>query len=110
MGSILIADKQVIRSVSSSEIVRLESRGIYTIVFSKSRKEHVCSKNLGVIHLKLDQQIFIRVHHSHVINIQEVDRYEKGRGGHVIMKDGSAIPVSTRKKPIFLRCFSGLLG
>jgi two-component system LytT family response regulator len=105
MNSILIADKQVIRPIPASEIIRLESRGVYTIVFSKLKKEHVCTKNLGAIHLQLDPRVFIRVHHSHIININEVDRYEKGRGGYIIMTDGTPIPVSIRKKTSFLRIF-----
>jgi two-component system LytT family response regulator len=105
MKAILIADKQVIRAIQPEDIIRLESRGVYTLVFSKNKKEFVYSRNLKSVYTQLDPAIFVRIHHSHVINIQEVERYEKGRGGYVVLLDGTIIPVSFRKKSAFLEQF-----
>jgi len=40
----------------------------------------------------------LRVHQSHLINLKQVKEFIKGEGGYLIMKDGTNIPVSTRKK------------
>lgn len=45
---------------------------------------------------------FPRVHHSHLINLNEVNKYIKGGGGYLLMTDGSTIGVSCYKKEILL--------
>ena len=49
---------------------------------------------------------FLRVHHSHLINLGHVMRYIKGDGGDIIMVDNSKIEVSRRKKDYFLQAMS----
>jgi len=50
---------------------------------------------------------FFRVHQSHLINLNYVERYDKHDGGHdggsVILKDGSSIPLSPAKKEQFFK-------
>jgi two-component system LytT family response regulator len=40
----------------------------------------------------------LRVHQSHLINLRQVKEFIKGDGGYLVMKDGSNVAVSTRKK------------
>lgn len=46
---------------------------------------------------------FFRPHKSFLINIREVMKYEKGRGGSLFMSDGTEIPVSKNKKMDLLK-------
>jgi len=46
----------------------------------------------------LDDFGFVRVHKSHLININHVSKIKKNRGYYVVMKDNSEVPVSVRKK------------
>jgi len=48
---------------------------------------------------------FLRVHKSHLINIQYVKQYIKGKGGQVIMIDNSEVEVSQTKKQELLNRF-----
>jgi two-component system LytT family response regulator len=48
----------------------------------------------------------IRVHRSHLINVQYVKSYKKGKGGVVIMSDNSYLDVSASKKQNLLNYFS----
>jgi len=41
---------------------------------------------------------FFRVHKSHLVNIQLVERFDKSEGGYVIMHNGEKVPVSSYKK------------
>jgi two-component system LytT family response regulator len=43
------------------------------------------------------------VHQSHLINLNYVERYDKHDGGSVILKDGTAIPLSPAKKEQFFK-------
>ncbi|MFL0132424.1 LytR/AlgR family response regulator transcription factor, partial [Tenacibaculum maritimum] len=41
---------------------------------------------------------FLRVHQSHLINIQYVKEFIKSDGGYLILKNKDSIPVSVRKR------------
>jgi two-component system LytT family response regulator len=51
----------------------------------------------------LPENIFCRIHNSHIINLARIREYQKGRGGIVIMEDGSVIEVATRRREEFMR-------
>ena len=54
----------------------------------------------------LEDYPFIRIHHSDIVNINEVEKYIKGEGGYLIMSDGSSINVSRRRKELLLKKLS----
>ena len=45
----------------------------------------------------LEDQGFIRIHDSHVINIYNIDSYIRGKGGEIVMADKSRVPISARR-------------
>ncbi|MEL7124057.1 MAG: LytTR family DNA-binding domain-containing protein, partial [Bacteroidota bacterium] len=52
----------------------------------------------------LDDQSFYRVHQSHLVNLNYVDKYKKRDGGIVITSDGAKIPVArARKEELLVR-------
>jgi two-component system LytT family response regulator len=51
----------------------------------------------------LPLDIFIRIHNSHIINKNYVERYIRGEGGQVVLSNGSVLDISKRKKNEFLR-------
>jgi two-component system LytT family response regulator len=48
---------------------------------------------------------FLRVHKSHVVNLHYVSRYVKGKGGQLVMSNGSEVEVSQSKKKELLGKF-----
>ena len=46
---------------------------------------------------------FIRIHKSHLININFIEKYLKADGGYVVLKDCTKLPVSTRKKELLFK-------
>jgi two-component system, LytTR family, response regulator len=50
--------------------------------------------------------VFIRIHHSYMINKKLVQRYIKGEGGQVVMSNGKLLDVSRRKKEEFLHAIN----
>ena len=91
--------------VSISEIVRLEAMGAYTRIHINKSGSVVVSKTLKDYESLLPEDIFFRIHNSHVINLNYIQKYGRGRGGVVILEDGSVIEVATRRKEEFLRRF-----
>jgi two-component system, LytTR family, response regulator len=84
------------------EIIRLQAQGGYTFVFTEKGK-FVASKNIKEYEEVLPESMFCRVHHSHIINLNAVKNYQKGRGGEVVMTDGTRIEVATRRKEYLLQ-------
>lgn len=85
-----------------SEIVRCRSDVNYTEIYLKDGKKLTVAKTLKYFEELLAPENFFRVHNSHLINLKEVKRYIKGKGGYVTLNDDSIIEVSTRRKEEFL--------
>ena len=51
----------------------------------------------------LEDYSFARIHHSSLVNLNEVDKYVKGEGGYLIMSDGTTIDVSRSRKEMLLK-------
>ncbi|WP_288878819.1 LytR/AlgR family response regulator transcription factor [Pedobacter panaciterrae] len=89
--------------VYTMDIVRCEANDNYTHIYFKDGKKIIVSRTLAVYEEALKGKGFARVHNQHLINLQHVEKYIRGRGGIVIMSDEKAIQVSQRKKEEFLR-------
>lgn len=90
------------RFVLIKDIVRLEASSNYTIFYLTDQSQVVVSKTLKEYETMLEQQPFIRIHNSHLINLSLIREYHKGQGGTIVMSDGSEIEVSARRKNFFL--------
>jgi two-component system LytT family response regulator len=102
--SVPAADGLVI--INTEEIVSLAADGSYTRLALRDGRKLLSSRNLKEYEDQLPPDIFMRVHHSHVINLSYVSHYHRGEGGSVSMTDGSHLLVSKRKKKEFLDRFS----
>lgn len=89
--------------VEVSDIIRCQSDVNYTHVFLKGNKKITVSKTLKTFEGLLSECNFFRIHNSHLINIECVIKYTKGKGGYVTMNDKSHIEVSSRRKEEFLK-------
>ncbi len=94
--------------IDPKNIVRCESAGSYTKLFLANGKEIIESKTLKEIEKMLDSLDFLRVHNSHLINLQYLETFEKTQGNYAKMADGSKIPVSKRKKDQLLNYLNSL--
>lgn len=92
--------------VNVINIIRLEADGNYTQIFLQDGSKHVVAKTLKDFEQNLVEYQFIRVHKSHLINLNFVKRYIRGEGGIVVMSDNSEIEVSRRSKEAFLALFN----
>ncbi len=91
-----------------SDIVRCESSGNYTNFHFTNNKKLLVTKTLKEFDKLLDDQGFMRVHQSHLINTSQIQEFVKTDGGYLVMKDKTKIPVSTRKRPIVVKLLENL--
>lgn len=86
-------------------IIRCEAQGAYTRIFIKGSKSILVSKPLKEYETLLPDNIFLRIHNSHLVNLNYIKKYNRGRGGYIEMDDGTMLEVATRRKDEFLSRF-----
>jgi two-component system LytT family response regulator len=65
-------------------------------------KKILVSKTLKYFEEALADFPFVRIHKSFLVNINEVVKYKKGKGGSVILSNGKELMVSASRKKILL--------
>jgi two-component system, LytTR family, response regulator len=90
--------------IDYSDILFFEANGNYTYCHLVSGKKTI-SKSIGEIEKQLNEEKFMRTHHSFIVNLSKIEKFNKGRSGVLFLYGGAAIPVSQRK----MKDFSGLL-
>lgn len=95
---IVLSTSEKIHVIDVNDILRCESDNYYTHFFFTDGSKLLVSKTLKENEELLSHHNFIRPHKSHLINTGYIKSYVKQDGGHIIMTDGSKIPVSRRKK------------
>ena len=92
--------------VTISDIIRCEARGSYTDFYLVTGQKIMVCHYLKEVEELLKDEAFYRVHHSSLVNLNNVKKYFKGNGGYLIMSDESKVEVSIRKKERFLKQLS----
>lgn len=100
---IAIPSMEGLQFIEISDIVYLEAESNYTIIYLKSLPKLTVSKTLKDFEELLPPQIFLRIHHSHLINKNHIQKYFKGEGGQVMMSNGKTLDVARRKKEEFMK-------
>ena len=88
------------------EIIRCESSRNYTDFHLVGDRKVTATKALKEFEDLLLPTGFFRIHKSHVINMNHVSRYIKGRGGELVMVDGGVLPVSRERKDPLIEAFN----
>ncbi len=86
-----------------TDITHLEANRNYTIIYFANDVKLIASKTLKDFEELLPTDVFIRIHHSHLINLHYIKRYIKGDGGQIVLQDGTYVDVARRKKEEFLK-------
>jgi two-component system LytT family response regulator len=74
------------------------AEGAYTRVILTDNRKLLISKPLGDIEEMLPTDMFIRIHHSTVVNMNAVTHYSRTDGGYVIMNTNEKLMVSKARK------------
>lgn len=75
----------------------------YTVIMLRNNQKIIASRTLKELEEMLEDYSFIRVHHSYVVNLNEIEKYVKGEGGYLLMSDGTTVDVSRSRKEILLK-------
>ena len=86
-----------------NDIIHLEAQSNYTNIFFTNKPKILASKTLKEFEDLLPTDIFFRVHHSYLINLNYIKKYIRGDGGQIELQNGVLVDVSRRKKEEFLK-------
>lgn len=76
----------------------------YTEIYLEHKKI-VVSKTLKYFEEALTDFSFARIHKSYLVNVGEVVKYKRGKGGSVVLSNGKELSVSASKKAALLSYF-----
>lgn len=86
----------------TDEIVRLEAEGSYCAIHLIHKKPFIASKTLKHFEEMLDDNTFLRIHKSHLINRHHITKVSNDHE-YVLLSDGSSAEIARRKKDEVLK-------
>lgn len=89
--------------INTSDILYVKGEGAYSEVYMSDNTVHVVSRNLKNFEMSLDQDDrFIRVHKSYLVNFDHLSKYNKADGGSLVLFNSTLIPISPDKVPLVI--------
>ncbi|MEH6746385.1 MAG: LytTR family DNA-binding domain-containing protein [Maribacter arcticus] len=104
-GKLTLPQQDGFQILNVSEILYCKADDNYTEIYLLNKKILV-SKTLKYFEDALAEFPFARVHKSFLVNVNEVVKYRRGKGGSVVMSNGKEVMVSASKKKDFLSYFN----
>jgi two-component system LytT family response regulator len=95
---IVLPNQSGFEIIDANQIIRIAGSGNYSDIYLADGKKKTISKTLKFFEKLEENKNIIRVHKSHIVNVDYIAAYKKGRGGVLIMSDDSEVEVSARLK------------
>ena len=92
--------------IRADQIIRCDADDNYTHLHLKDNRKIVACRMLKEME-ELTQEFgfFVRVHNSHLVNMNEVSKYVRGDGGYLLMSDGSTVAISKSRRDALIKWF-----
>lgn len=104
---IILKTQDTVHILPLTDIIRCEADRNYTRFILIGGKSIMVSGSLIEYDDMLNSVGFFRSHHSHLINLSHILRFEKSNM-QLVMKDNSLIPLATRKKDILMELLENI--
>jgi two-component system LytT family response regulator len=105
---IVLKEADNIHLINIEDIIHCKSDSNYTIFYFPGNKRIMVSRQLKDYEDMLDAFGFFRAHKSHLVNLEQIVRFEKADGGFLVMSDDSRVPVASRKRERLMELFERL--
>tara|TARA_B110000046_G_scaffold36204_1_gene39635 strand:- start:7287 stop:8024 length:738 start_codon:yes stop_codon:yes gene_type:complete len=104
-GKITIPQQDGFEVLNTQDILYCKADDNYTEIYLNTNKKKLVSKTLKYFETALAGSNFARVHKSYLVNVNEIIKYKKGKGGSVVLSNSKEIMVSASKKAGLLSYF-----
>lgn len=98
LGKIALPSEEGLTLVPIEEIIRCEADRAYCKFHLNNGSSILVSKSMKEFEQTLFNHNFFKTHKSNIVNMHYVEKYLRGKGGQLLMKDGSIVQVSVRRK------------
>jgi two-component system, LytTR family, response regulator len=104
LSRIFVREANAVVPLSLDEVQRIEAQDDYVSVHTP-RRSYLLTLRIGDLEQRLPNPPFIRVHRSHIVNLDHVDRMIglDGARFEVRMKSGDVVPVSRARSQVIRR-------
>ena len=97
-----------IEFVEVKTIIRCQGESNYTHLYFTAKKPLLVAKSLVEFEELLADHGFIRVHKSHLVNLNHVTSISKNDGGTLNLSNGDSVLISRRRKDFVTECLKNL--
>ncbi len=91
--------------IETNEILYIKADDNYSEFYLASGKKIVACKKLKFYEDNLSDHGFLRIHRSTIVNLDKIKKYQKGKGGVLVLHDGTHLDVSQSRKNSLLDIF-----
>jgi AraC family transcriptional activator of pobA len=105
---ITIPTTEGLQFILLDDIIYLEASDNYTNIYLAAQKKFLVSRTLKTFEDILPSESFLRIHHGTIVNKLYVEKYIRGDGGQVVLRNGIMLDISKRKKVEFLQAIGQL--
>jgi two-component system LytT family response regulator len=103
-GKITLPQQDGFQVLDVADIYFCKADDNYTEIYLENKKILI-SKTLKYFEEALSEFPFARIHKSYLVNVNEVRKYKKGKGGSVVLSNGKELSVSASRKAGLLSYF-----
>ncbi|RYE00324.1 MAG: response regulator transcription factor [Sphingobacteriales bacterium] len=95
-----------IKYLNCENITHCDASGSYTIIHTNAGEKILVSMRLKECADLLPEFIFFRIHHSHIINVNFVEKLIRAKLCRVILSTGADLPLAASRREDFLELMS----
>lgn len=106
LNKIAVPTSEGFELIHCDELLCCEADDNYTHLHLKNKTKIIASRTLKEMEEQLSAYPnFLRVHHSYIVNLNEVVKYVRGDGGYLVMTNGTTVNVSRSRKEALMKYF-----
>lgn len=98
MKKIALPTAEGFRMISMEQIIRCEADRNYTTIILNDGSNVIVCKSLKTLENALCATLFLRIHHSHLVNLDYIEQFKNLDGGTLYLTNGDTVEVSRAKK------------
>lgn len=99
---IIVNSTNETKVIEIDEIIHIQAENTYSSIFLINYSRILSPKPIFEYEKMLSPIGFFRVHKSHIVNINQIDKVQKGDNAGIKMKNGTIVPLASRKKESFM--------
>ena len=103
---IVVNNGQGLCVIASKNILFCEAYKTNCIFYLESGEKITAARSLKFYEEKLKEWKFIEIHKSKLVNIEKIEKYDKGKNGMIVLSNQTEIPLAQKNKKELIQRFT----